>query len=58
MERDAVERAVREPPEDTTAFFRGRFIRRQDGVDTPIFISWDSARVGGRFLGKILPFQR
>jgi len=55
---EAVRRAVREPPEDTPAFFRGRLIRRQAGVDTPIVVSWDSARIGRPFLGKVLPFRR
>ncbi|MEE8526861.1 MAG: proteasome accessory factor PafA2 family protein [Thermoanaerobaculia bacterium] len=55
---DEVREAMREPPADTPAFHRGRFIRRQDGRDLPIAVSWDSATIGRRWRGKVVPFRR
>jgi proteasome accessory factor A len=53
---DEVRRATREPPADTPAFHRGRFIRRQAGRDLPIAVSWDAATIGRRWRGQVVPF--
>ena len=51
-----VERAIEEPPEDTPAFTRGRFIRSRAPNLTPVRISWRSALIGGRLRGKLIRF--
>lgn len=55
---DEVQEAMREPPADTPAFHRGRFIRHQEGLDLPIAVSWESATIGRRWRGKVVPFRR
>lgn len=54
--RDEVRRAMTVPPEGTPAFARGRFIRNREPSFAPVRISWDSARIGGRFHGTIIRF--
>ncbi len=53
-----VERATREPPEGTPAFLRGGLIRQWAGSDVHLLISWDSAHIGQRLRGKVIPFRR
>jgi proteasome accessory factor A len=54
-ERD-IERAMRFPPEGTPAFTRGRFIRSREPSLSPVRISWESARIGGRLHGRVVRF--
>jgi proteasome accessory factor A len=56
LDRDDVERAMRNPPEGTPAFTRGRFIGALAPSLAPVRISWDSARIGGRLKGRVVPF--
>jgi proteasome accessory factor A len=51
-----IERATHFPPEGTPAFTRGRFIRARGPSLSPVRISWESARIGGRFHGRIVRF--
>jgi hypothetical protein len=53
----AVERAMREPPEDSPAFVRGGLIRSEAGSGARLIVSWDSAYVGQRLRGKVIPFR-
>jgi len=53
-----VERATHFPPEGTPAFTRGRFIRAREPSLSPVRISWESARIGGRLHGRIVHFPR
>jgi proteasome accessory factor A len=53
----AVERATREPPEDSPAFVRGGLIRSEAGSGARLIVSWDSAYVGQRLRGKVIPFR-
>ncbi|HEY7818692.1 MAG TPA: proteasome accessory factor PafA2 family protein, partial [Vicinamibacteria bacterium] len=53
---DEIERAARLPPEGTPAFTRGRFIRGREPSLSPVRISWDSARIGGRLHGRVVRF--
>lgn len=53
---EEVRRATIAPPEGTPAFTRGRFIRSRAPSFAPVRISWDSARIGGRFHGTIIRF--
>ncbi|MCB1054171.1 MAG: proteasome accessory factor PafA2 family protein, partial [Acidobacteria bacterium] len=45
---EEVERAVRRPPEDSPAFFRGALIRKQAGSRVQLRVSWEGAVIGGR----------
>lgn len=57
VREEDVERALREPPEASPAFLRGRLIRqRADSVER-LRVSWDSALIGGRLRGKVIPFR-
>jgi proteasome accessory factor A len=56
VEEAEVERAIRLPPEGTPAFTRGRFIRGRAPSLSPVRISWESARIGGRFQGRVVRF--
>lgn len=56
LDPEEVARAVAEPPQDTPAFTRGRFIRARTPSFVPTRISWESARVGGRLHGKVVRF--
>ncbi len=58
VDEEEVKRAVREPPADTPAFHRGRFIRSHEGRNLPIAVSWDSATIGRAWRGKVVPFHR
>ena len=59
VDRADVARAIQHPPHDTPAFARGRLIReRALEVDLPVLVSWDSAVLGGRMRGKVIPFHR
>ncbi|MGH9322953.1 MAG: proteasome accessory factor PafA2 family protein [Vicinamibacteria bacterium] len=51
-----VERATSVPPAGTPAFTRGRFIRTREANLSPVRISWDSARIGGRLHGRVVRF--
>lgn len=53
-----VERAMREPPEDTPAFVRGGLIRSEAGSAARLIVSWHSAYVGQRLRGKVIPFRQ
>jgi proteasome accessory factor A len=53
---EEIERAARLPPEGTPAFTRGRFIRGREPSLSPVRISWDSARIGGRLHGRVVRF--
>jgi proteasome accessory factor A len=53
---EEVERAGTAPPRGTPAFTRGRFIRTREPSLAPVRISWESARIGGRFHGTIVRF--
>jgi proteasome accessory factor A len=53
---EEIERAARFPPEGTPAFTRGRFIRGREPSLSPVRISWESARIGGRLHGRIVRF--
>lgn len=53
-----VKRATEFPPEGTPAFTRGRFIRAREPGLSPVRISWESARIGGRLHGRIVRFPR
>ena len=56
--REVIEDAMVTPPEDTPAHFRGRLIRQEVDLNVPISVSWDSARIGGPFGAKVVPFRR
>lgn len=53
-----VRKAMREPPRDTPAFVRGGLIRSQAGSGLRVLVSWDSAFIGHRLRGKVIPFRR
>lgn len=53
---DELARAKTAPPEGTPAFSRGRFIRTRQPSFVPVRISWESARIGGRFRGTVVRF--
>ena len=53
---EEIERAARLPPQGTPAFTRGRFIRGREPSLSPVRISWDSARIGGRLHGRVVRF--
>ncbi len=55
---EAIDEALVHPPATTPAFLRGRFIRENEETRVRVRVSWDSARVGGRLSGKVIPFQR
>jgi proteasome accessory factor A len=57
VQETEVERATRFPPEGTPAFTRGRFIRSREPSLSPVRISWESARIGGRLHGRVVPFS-
>jgi proteasome accessory factor A len=57
VEETEIERATRCPPEGTPAFTRGRFIRSREPSLSPVRISWESARIGGRLHGMVVPFS-
>lgn len=54
---EAIDRAVRRPPEGTPATFRGQLIRRQALSPLPARVSWHSARIGGRLRGRLVRFE-
>ncbi len=56
LREDEIERAARLPPEGTPAFTRGRFIRGREPSLSPVRISWESARIGGRLHGRVVRF--
>ena len=56
VQETEVERATRFPPEGTPAFTRGRFIRSREPSLSPVRISWESARIGGRLHGRVVRF--
>jgi proteasome accessory factor A len=58
VQETEIERATRFPPEGTPAFTRGRFIRDRERSLAPVRISWESARIGGRFHGRVVHFSR
>ncbi len=58
VQPESVLRAMRFPPEDTPAYFRGRLIRDQKNSPLPLVISWESARIGHRLKSKVIPFRR
>lgn len=58
VEPGAIEDAILTPPEDTPAHFRGRLIRQEVDPHVPISVSWESARIGGPFRAKVVPFRR
>ncbi len=58
VDEDEVRRAILEPPEDTPAFVRGRLIRSAAASGLRALISWDSATIGRRLRGKVVPFRR
>lgn len=51
---DDVERAMRNPPDDTPAFVRSRWIRRLSDATAPVEVDWDSIRIGGRVRGRVV----
>ncbi|MCB1057810.1 MAG: proteasome accessory factor PafA2 family protein, partial [Acidobacteria bacterium] len=55
---EEVERAVRRPPEDSPAFFRGALIRKQAGSRVQLRVSWEGAVIGGRLQGQVIRFRR
>jgi hypothetical protein len=57
VDRIAIERALYEPPSETTASLRGALIRRFDSA-VPVRLSWDSALIGGRLRGQVVSFRR
>jgi proteasome accessory factor A len=56
VQETEIERATRLPPEGTPAFTRGRFIRAREPSLSPVRISWESARIGGRLHGRVVRF--
>ena len=56
VQETEIERATRHPPEGTPAFTRGRFIRAREPSLSPVRISWESARIGGRLHGRVVRF--
>jgi Pup amidohydrolase len=56
VKEEEIERAARIPPEGTPAFTRGRFIRAREPSLSPVRISWESARIGGRIHGRVVRF--
>jgi Pup amidohydrolase len=56
VEETEIARATRFPPEGTPAFTRGRFIRGREPSLSPVRISWESARIGGRLHGRVVRF--
>ncbi len=56
LQEAEIERAMRFPPEGTPAFTRGRFIRAREPSLSPVRISWESARIGGRLHGRVVRF--
>ena len=56
VQETEIERATRFPPEGTPAFTRGRFIRAREPSLSPVRISWESARIGGRLHGRVVRF--
>lgn len=58
VQPESVLRAMRSPPENTPAHFRGRLIRDQENSPVPVVISWQSARIGHRLRSKVIPFKR
>ena len=58
LQPKAVRHAMRSPPGDTPAHFRGTLIRDQMDNPLPVAVSWESARIGHRLTGKIIPFRR
>lgn len=55
---EAIHQAKSAPPSDTPAHFRGRLIRDRANSLAPMTISWESARIGPRLKGEIIPFRR
>lgn len=51
---DEVDRAIREPPSDTPAKMRGRLVRSIEFSGHRMRVDWDSVRVGGAVLGKVI----
>ena len=58
LDDEAIDRAVQEPPHDTPAYFRGRLIRQRVLDRLPLVVSWETAVLGSRLGGKVIPFRR
>ena len=53
---EEAERAVHEPPEQSPARFRGRWIRDHQGMPMTAAISWDSIHLGSWLRPKVVSF--
>ena len=57
VEDAAIEAAIYDPPRETPAYLRGRFVRQQPVLRRPVRVSWGSAVIGGRVRGKVIRFE-
>ena len=57
VEDAAVEEAIYDPPRETPAYLRGRFVRHRTALRGPVLVSWRSAVIGGRLRGKVIRFE-
>ncbi len=57
VEDAAVEEAIYDPPRETPAYLRGRFVSHRAALRGPVRVSWGSAVIGGRLRGKVIRFE-
>ena len=55
---EELEEAMKEPPEDSPALLRGRWIRDHRTARGPARVGWTRVQVGPRLQGRVIEFRR